>query len=119
MESFDICNKIQDKINQLENYRNQLLYATKEKSEKIGEYEKILAKTIISLKNGGIFDLEGEKIQNPAVSIIEKLAKGICYKEKIDMDLAETQYKNIITNIECIKAQLNGYQSINKTVSEL
>ena len=57
-------------------------------------------------------------IKNPPTTIIEKVAKGICWKECLEKDLAETQYKVNLEKADIIKAQLNGYQSINRYLSE-
>ena len=85
------------------------------KAKAKGEYEKQLAITIIKLKNGLITEFEGQEIPlNMPGNLIEKIAKGICWKESIAMDEAEAKYKALITDIDAIKSQLNGWQSINR-----
>jgi len=59
-------------------------------------------------------DLHGLKVGNVPISIAEKVAKGICSKERYTMELAETNYKSIVTKLDCIQSELNAYQSINR-----
>ena len=73
---------------------------------------------LIQLKNGKEFEFEGEKIKSPPASIMEKIAKGICFQEKLNMELAEAQYKNAIVGMSAIQAELNGYQSIYKHLEQ-
>ena len=94
--------------------RAEIKNRAKARAETISNYERQISVTIIKLKNGVRFEVDGEEIQNPPVTIIEKIAKGICYESKLDMELAEGEYKSLITNIETVKAELNGLQSINR-----
>ena len=78
-------------------------------------YEKAIAKTIIGLKNGMEYTMgDGFPVINPPTTIVEKIAKGLCWREKLKMDKWEGLVKGLISNIDCLKAQLNGYQSINR-----
>ena len=117
MELMQTSKKIEEKIKTLELGRDILKEYAKNKAETISNYEKQMAIVLIRLKNGSEFDLEGEKIKNPPASIMEKIAKGVCFKEKLDMELAEAQYKNAIVGMGAIEAELNGYQSINRFLS--
>jgi len=49
---------------------------------------------------------------------MEKIAKGICYQEKLNMELAEAQYKNAIVGMSAIQAELNGFQSIYRHLEQ-
>lgn len=88
------------------------------KAENIAKYEKKVALTMISLKNGIEFELDGQKVSNPPTTTTEKIARGICWHEKLKAEESEALYKSLIVNIETIKAQLNGYQSINRHLEE-
>ena len=118
MEIVQVARKIEEKINTLELGRDLLKTKATEKAESIAEYEKMIAVTIIKLKNGAEFELDGHKVKNPQVTIMEKIAKGICYQEKLDMELAEANYKNAIVGMTALQAELNGYQSIFKHLEE-
>ncbi len=114
-----IAKVIEDKIKLLEIGRTRLEKDSFEKVEQLALYEKSLAKTIIQLKNGKEMELEGEKIQNPPATIMEKIARGICYQEKMNADLADITYKSTIVKIQTIQAELNAYQSLFKSQIEL
>ena len=112
MDVIHISEQIQFKINQLDLSINKLKERSINKAESISEYDRVLAITIIKLKNNVVFELDGEKVEKPPVTIIEKLAKGICYKERLQLETADAEYKSLMSGIACIQAQLNAYQSI-------
>lgn len=112
MEIVFVAKKIEEKIKTLEVGREILKDYAKDKANTISKYEKQIAIILIKLRNGVEFELEGEKIKNLPTTIMEKIAKGICFQEKLDMELAEAQYKNAIVGMSAISAELNGYQSI-------
>lgn len=103
-------------IDELDKLRPYLRTRGDEKSEAIAKYDKTIAVTLIKLKNGVKFTLDDEEIQNPPTTITDKIAKGICWEEKLKAEEAEMKYKSLITNIEVIKAQLNALQSINRNL---
>lgn len=106
-------NKLQEAITRVEN-SDQIEDAIKKMSNAKGAYERAMAITMINLKNGVELELDGEKIKNPGATMTEKIARGICFQEKIDMELAEAELKGLMKKIDIVMAQLNGYQSINK-----
>lgn len=109
-----ISGVIQAKIKQLDSALKELSIRAEKKSEAIAAYEKQIALTLIQLKNGIGFTLDGQSVISPSVSTSEKIAKGICWAEKLEMEKTETAYKNLIIGIQCIQAQLNGLQSLLK-----
>ena len=114
MEIVATSERIDEKVSLLAQMRNEMKPRAQEKAQSISDYEKAFAITVIQLKNGVPFTLDGETIKDPPTTIIEKIAKGICYESKLKMELADGAYKSLITNIETVKAELNGLQSINK-----
>ena len=112
----DIANQILTAKNKLTEMRRFIAERSVRKSKAIAEYDKVLATTIIKLKNGVAIEFEGQTIQDPGATITEKIAKGICWKERLELEQAEGEYKSLITNIETVKAELNGLQSINKNL---
>ena len=119
MELQVVAQEISKKIKLLEEGRNILAVKAHNKANTIAEYDKAFAITIIKLNNGVEFDIDGNKVQNPKTSIMEKIAKGLCWKERLDMELADAEYKNAISSLDCLKTELNGYQSINRHLSEI
>ena len=118
MELYAVATKIEEKIKTLEMGREILKDHAKNKALAIANYDKVIAITIIKLKNGVEFDLDGNKVKNPLATITEKIAKGICYQERLDAELAEAEYKNGIVGMSAIQAELNGYQSIFRHLEE-
>lgn len=107
METVKISQLILGKIEQLENLKNDLETTSLIKATTSRDYDKNMALVTLKLRSEG----------TPA-SIIERLARGECADAKFDMEFAETKYKNVINIIHLTQAQLNGFQSINRHLSE-
>jgi len=119
MDIINVAAKIEEKIKLLEKGRLLLDERAQAKANAIAEYEKSLAKTAMLLKNSDdpiVFD--GVTFHKLPVTLIPQAAKGICYQNKINMDLAESRYKIAIEGLRCIEAELNGYQSIFRHLDE-
>jgi hypothetical protein len=113
-----VADQIQDKINRLEMGRALLKDKARFKAEAEASYDKQIAITILKLKNGEEIEFEGQAIKNPPVTIIEKTAKGICWKEKLAMTQTDLEYKNTVRNVDIVMSQLNGWQSIFRHLEE-
>ena len=100
MELIQIAEEIKKKIAQLEKGRNLLDPAAKEKATAISQYDKVLAVEILKMK------------EDHPTTLCEKLARGRIFQAKYDMDVAESNYKSIGSKIDCLKSELNGWQSI-------
>ena len=104
----NVANAIDHKIKQLEQMRAAIKQRATDKAMAISEYDKALAKSILMLREKG----------HPT-TIIEKVAKGECWSARYDMELADGLYKSLISNMNCVQAELNGLQSINRHLSEI
>jgi len=114
-----VAQLIQDKILELDQERPRLFDTSQSKAQAISDYDRAMALVVLKLKNGTIKEFEGEPIINIAVTLIPLIAKGICWKECFTKEAEEGGYKAVISNIEAIKAGLNGLQSINKHLDNL
>lgn len=114
MEVIQIAKQMEDKIKLLEVGRKALGERAKNRAEAIANYEKVLAITIIKLRNGVELELDSNKIKDPPTTIIEKISRGICWKESLEKDKTEAEYRNAIAGMKAIEAELNGFQSINR-----
>ncbi len=119
MELLEISHKIEEKNLELDDFKKSLVELAKNKVFSASEYEKVVALTLISLRNGKSYEFEGQTIENPPTTIMEKIVKGICWRESLAKDSADAKYNNIIKKIDIVKAQLNGYQSIYKHLSAI
>jgi len=107
--------KIENKINELEAHREAVFDAATRKADKLAQYRREKAITILKLKNKMIPSFEGVVISYPMqATLIPQIAQGMCWKECFERTEAESSYKGLITIMESLKAELNGLQSINK-----
>lgn len=118
MNAQDVSISIQEIIKQLETAKKHIRERSEKKAETSAHYDKAITSVLIGLKNGKSYELDGVAIANPPASIMDKLARGICWQEKLNMDLAEAEYKSLLTGIEIAQSQLMGWQSIYKYQSE-
>lgn len=107
MEALTIAKAINSRIIELELAKKELPALAQKKAETLAAYEKAIAIETFKLA------------QDTSISIIDKLAKGNCSDLRMQMDLAESAYKNALKIIDITQAQLNGYQSINRYLSEV
>ena len=117
-EILSTTDRIDYKIGQLEKARGMIRDAAERKAEAIGNYRKAVAKTIMQLRCGQKFELDGVTIEETSASNVAKVAEGICYKEKIEEDLADSLYKNVIKGMDALKAELNGLQTKLKYIAD-
>lgn len=114
MEIIDIANSIREYNSLLKEQRGKLKKYGEDKAKKISDYYKARALVMMKLKNGVEMELEGQKIISPPATIMPEIARGLCYQEKLDREVAETNYKSLIVYIETLKAELNALQSVNR-----
>lgn len=84
----------------------------------IKTYDMKLAITLATLRNSENYELAGKTYKSPPVSIMEKIAKGICADEREKMEIAESGYRACLDNLRALLAQANCYQSIYRHLSE-
>ena len=118
MELKKVADEIESRIKLLGVARKDLRNRAENKALKTGQYEKKLAQVIMQLRNGVALELNGQKIKDPPTTIIEKVARGICWEEKIETDLAESEYRLALVGISSLETEIQGYQSIFKYMDE-
>jgi hypothetical protein len=111
MELIKVSDEITKKIKALEKGRDLLDQRATDYANSVGKYELAIASTLIQLKNGKAFILGEDTIESPPATLTEKIARGICYQEKIDMELADHILKNTRIKLNAIQAELMGLQS--------
>lgn len=110
----NIAKQIQEKITESEQTRPLLKNLSRQKARAISNFAKNVAITELKLKNGLIEEWEGIKVGKVTASSARKLAEGICWFEMNDKEEQEALYKAEIVNLESLRAELNGLQSIYK-----
>ena len=118
LDVISVAGRIDEKIRQIEQSSSLLKERSLEQGEAIAQYYKERAKVIIQLRNGIEFELDGVKVVNPAVSNVESIARGICWKEKLRKETAEGLYRSAVEGTRALQAELNGLQSIYKHLDE-
>jgi len=113
-ELVGIAKDIHSIIEEMTRERQNISTVAQNKAKAIGDYDKAIALTIVKLRNGISFEFDGQTIQNPPVTIIEKIAKGICSEKGVEADKQEALYRATLSNLATLQAQLNGLQSLLK-----
>jgi len=116
MEIIAVKNKITDCIALLEKARGVVQERGQQKASTNADYEKSLAKTIVQLKAGVEFDIEGVKVLEKTASNVERIAKGIIWEKALARDVAESNYKSAIMGLDTVMAELNAWQSIFRSL---
>lgn len=109
---FKVKVRIEAIIKEIGKCRREIEDKGKARAKSVMEYDKSMAICIATLRNDKNYMLFGKDYPQPPVTLVEKLARGICAQQRYDMEIAESGYKACISNLEALKAQLNGYQSI-------
>lgn len=102
MEVVVVAQRIEKLISEIGKTRRQIEEKGRNRAAAITDYDKRIEIAIVTLREQGKF---------PA-TLIEKIAKGVCSPERYAMEVAESDYRACVSNLEALKAQLNGYQSI-------
>ena len=114
MDVYEISKEIRAKVKLLETGRNLMKERSKLKAETMAEYEKEIAITILKLRNGVEMKFEGQVIVKTPVTVLDKIAKGICWRERLAMDMADNEFRAAIIGMKAIETEMTGLQSINK-----
>ena len=112
MEITKVADSIRKLISEIGTYRREIESKGKAKAKAISDYDRKIAITLAILRNSDSYELAGKTYQAPPVSIMEKIAKGICAEECYVKEIADSGYKATLSNLEALKAQLNAMQSI-------
>ena len=117
MEVIEISQKIEHHISLLAKARQELGERGKNRAYAIAEYEKVVGMTLLKLKNNAIQEHEGFPVTGLPTTILEKVARSICWKEKLSLEQNETEYKNAVVCMRALEAELSAYQTINRYLS--
>ena len=110
----EVAQQIQAKIDEITAIRGIIKARGNDKARAIAEYDKALAMAIWDMRQGVPVELDGKTIENPPSTLIERLAKGVCWQEREKMETAEAMYKSAVSYLDSTCAQLNALQSLNR-----
>ena len=108
MEVLEVAKRIEQIIVEIGKARRLIEEKGQARAKAISNYDKQLRVAIVTLREEGKF---------PA-TLIEKIAKGVCAPQIEEREIAESAYKAVISNLQALMAQLNGYQSIYRHLDE-
>jgi hypothetical protein len=114
-----VAKMIKEKISELEIERSYIRAMSEDKAKAISNHDRSIAIAVAKMRNGVPLSLDGEPIEKMPANLIPYVAKGLCWETCYQMELAENVYRGHLSNIEAIKAELNGLQSINRNLSEV
>jgi len=119
MEQMLISNEIMTRIRLLDKCIKELDVRAELRDSLNAKLDKDMAVVVLSLRNGKEFNLDGEVVKDPPVSVIDRIAKGICWEKSLERDRAESSYSNLLRGIDAVKTQINALQSLNKFQHEI
>ena len=99
-----VAERIERIIAEIGKCRREIEAKGNARAKAIAMYDLRIGSAVETLKTEGKFP----------VTIIEKIAKKLCYEDRKSLEMAEVAYKACIMNLTALQAQLNGYQSIYK-----
>jgi hypothetical protein len=114
LELNKVAELIQKAIAELGTERKKLPELIEHRARTESEYDKQIALAMVKLEGGKPVFLDDVAVTSTTATNLEKKAKAVCSEYRYKMLLAEGKYKACVTNIECLKAQLNGFQSLYK-----
>lgn len=118
MDIIKVKDCIEKLISEIGKCRREIEDRGRDKAVAISDYDRRLAVTLAELRNSETYMLAGKQYAVPPITVMEKIAKGICSTERYDLELAESAYKAGISNLEALRAQLNAFQSIFRHLDE-
>ena len=118
MDIITIQQKIEENIKLLRATSRELKKRSIEKANAKGEYEKKIAIVMLKLRNSESFEFEDIEASWSGITGLKEIAKGFCYQESINLDLAESNYKNAVLGMQALMAEINALQSILRYMEE-
>jgi len=115
----DVVEAMENTRKEIRAARSNLKNRAQQKAITQAEYHKKRACTMLGLLNGKQYDIEGEPTGKIVATTALPIAKGICWKESLERDFADSEYKNVLVGLDSLKAELNSLQSIKKHLDEV
>jgi len=114
IEVVQMAEQIESACREIQRLSGQLDKLGQRQAEAAAEYDKAIAIALVKLKNGEEMDVFGMKVKSPPATTSEKIAKGLCYQERLNADLAESALKACQQKLRAAEAILSGRQSKNR-----
>ena len=119
MELINVSEAILNKIHLLEKGRKELSTRSQARAEAIANYEKQVGIVMLKLRNNAIKTHEEYPCENLPATLVEKIARSICYQEKLNAEQADTEFKLAMKALDVIQSEVSCYQSLNRVQTEV
>lgn len=118
-EERSIEEHIEEKIAESEKIRALIRQRIEDSAMATSAYDRAIAVTMIRLGAGEVLQIEdGDKTYATGkviASNMDKLARGICWSERLAMETAEGLLKSALKNLESVGNEMTAWQSIAKS----
>ncbi len=118
MDLIKVRDCIEGLIKDIGDTRREIEAKGETKARAISDYDRSMAITLAVLRDSESYVLGDKRYKAPPVTIMEKIAKGICSEEAYKREVAESGYKACISNLNALLAQINAFQSIYRHMDE-
>ena len=120
MDLIKIAEEIQSKNREIDSIRGVIKERGEQAAVAEAEYEKKLAVTLLKMRNDEEFIFEGVDIsqKNVPANILEKYARGVCWKEKLEKEKAAALFKSAQINMNAAVTQMTALQSLFRYLKE-
>lgn len=112
MDIIETKDCIESLIKEIGKCRREIEDKGKAKAKAISDYDRKLAVTLATLRNSENYELAGQTYKVPPVTILDKIAKGLCADERYELEVADSGYRATLSNLQALLAQCNAFQSI-------
>ena len=119
MDGMKCAKIIEGIIAEIGTYRKAIEGKGIAKAKTMKAYDKALAIAIAELGHNPTYELDGKTYKQPLATLRNIIAKGLVADFLEEMEIAKSDYKAVISNLEALEVQQNGYQSINRWLDSI
>ncbi len=114
METKKCADIIEGIVAEIGTFRKKIKPLGEAKAKKMSAYDKALAIAVAELGHNPTYELDGKIYKQPLATLRKTIAKGLVADFLEEVEIANSDYKACISNLEALEVQQNGYQSINR-----
>jgi hypothetical protein len=110
--------RLEEKIDLSEKIRSEIRDRIIKQAQAVATYDKAIAITMIRLSAGQVLQIEDGETTHETGKVIasnlDKIARGVCWKQRLEMETAEGLLKSALKYIEANEAEMTALQSLLK-----
>ena len=116
-DALTYARKIAELSDIIEELVDKLDVSATDKAQAKADHAKEKGLVLLRIKNKVLTEWEGLDLTKLTAGEREIVSEAICWEQVLEKDATDNLYKALITKIDARKAQMNGYQSINKVLN--